>query len=75
VNVNCKGRADLKSNQTRAAPLFTRTHNMADFNAIAHQFTEFYYSTFDTNRANLAPLYVSPTLSSFCQRPLRAALI
>jgi hypothetical protein len=34
---------------------------MADFNAIAEQFTTFYYSTFDTNRANLAPLYVSFT--------------
>lgn len=31
---------------------------MADFNSIAKQFTEFYYNTFDTNRANLASLYV-----------------
>ena len=42
---------------------------MADFNAVAQQFTNFYYSTFDSNRANLAPLYVgflffSPTPSS-----------
>jgi len=31
---------------------------MADINAVAKQFTDFYYSTFDTNRSNLAPLYV-----------------
>nr|VWO99288.1 Uncharacterized protein [Ganoderma boninense] len=30
---------------------------MADINAIAKQFTDFYYSTFDTNRAGLASLY------------------
>jgi hypothetical protein len=34
------------------------TNNMADINAISKQFTEFYYSTFDSNRANLGPLYV-----------------
>ncbi|KAH9056753.1 nuclear transport factor 2 [Lactarius vividus] len=33
---------------------------MADINAIAKQFTEFYYNTFDSNRANLAPLYSLP---------------
>jgi hypothetical protein len=31
---------------------------MADINAVAKQFTDFYYSTFDSNRATLAPLYV-----------------
>jgi hypothetical protein len=31
---------------------------MADINAVAEQFTGFYYLTFDSNRANLAPLYV-----------------
>ena len=36
---------------------------MADINAIAKQFTDFYYQTFDTDRAGLAPLYVCPTLS------------
>ncbi|KAG8831260.1 Nuclear transport factor 2 [Serendipita sp. 399] len=30
---------------------------MADVNAIAQQFVEFYYSTFDANRSNLASLY------------------
>lgn len=31
---------------------------MADISAIAKQFTDFYYQTFDSNRANLKPLYV-----------------
>ncbi|KAJ6115777.1 hypothetical protein N7523_006194 [Penicillium sp. IBT 18751x] len=31
---------------------------MADFSTIAQQFVEFYYQTFDTNRAGLAPLYL-----------------
>lgn len=31
---------------------------MADINAIARQFTDFYYSTFDSNRAGLQSLYV-----------------
>lgn len=31
---------------------------MADINAIATQFTTFYYTTFDSDRANLASLYV-----------------
>jgi hypothetical protein len=31
---------------------------MADINSIAKQFTDFYYSTFDRNRAELSPVYV-----------------
>lgn len=31
---------------------------MADINAIAKQFTDFYYQTFDSNRAGLQALYV-----------------
>jgi len=31
---------------------------MADFAAIAKQFVQYYYNSFDTNRASLAPLYV-----------------
>ena len=31
---------------------------MADINAVAQQFTTFYYQTFDSNRSNLGPLYV-----------------
>lgn len=39
---------------------------MADINAIAKQFTDFYYSQFDTDRAGLRSLYVSglPSLIS-----------
>lgn len=29
---------------------------------VAEQFTKFYYDTFDRNRADLAPLYVSSTV-------------
>lgn len=36
---------------------------MADINAIATEFTKFYYSTFDNNRAQLLSLYVRPDLS------------
>jgi hypothetical protein len=32
---------------------------MADMQAIAGEFTKFYYQTFDTGRANLITLYVS----------------
>ncbi|KIY48332.1 nuclear transport factor 2 [Fistulina hepatica ATCC 64428] len=38
---------------------------MADINAIASQFTTFYYSTFDANRANLAPLYRDQSMLTF----------
>ncbi|PAV23318.1 nuclear transport factor 2 [Pyrrhoderma noxium] len=40
---------------------------MADFNynAIAQQFTQFYYSTFDTDRAQLAPLYRPDSMLTF----------
>lgn len=31
---------------------------MADINTVAKQFTDFYYNTFDTNRASLQSLYV-----------------
>ncbi|KAJ4546469.1 Nuclear transport factor 2 [Exophiala dermatitidis] len=34
---------------------------MADFQTIAQQFVEFYYKTFDTDRAQLAALYVCTT--------------
>lgn len=35
---------------------------MADINAIAQQFTQFYYNTFDTDRASLQSLYVRLSL-------------
>jgi hypothetical protein len=31
---------------------------MTDINAIAQQFTDFYYQAFDSNRSGLGPLYV-----------------
>jgi len=42
-----------------AASTSTSTITMADINSIAKQFTDFYYSSFDSNRATLLPLYVS----------------
>lgn len=38
---------------------------MADYSAIAQQFVQFYYSTFDTNRQALFPLYNSESMLSF----------
>ncbi|TNY21599.1 nuclear transport factor 2 [Rhodotorula diobovata] len=38
---------------------------MADINAIAKQFTDFYYQTFDADRKNLAPLYRDHSMLSF----------
>jgi hypothetical protein len=38
---------------------------MADINAIASQFTKFYYSTFDSDRSNLGSLYVSSLITQF----------
>ncbi|CAD6571893.1 MAG: Nuclear transport factor 2 [Alectoria sarmentosa] len=38
---------------------------MGDFNAIAQQFTEFYYNTFDQNRTNLAALYRDNSMLTF----------
>ena len=38
---------------------------MADINAIAQQFIDFYYQAFDSNRSGLSPLYVRrPIVSS-----------
>lgn len=36
---------------------------MADITVIAKQFVDFYYQTFDTNRANLHSLYVRRDLA------------
>ncbi|CDH59895.1 ntf2p [Lichtheimia corymbifera JMRC:FSU:9682] len=38
---------------------------MADFNAVAKAFVEFYYQTFDTGRQNLAPLYRPESMLTF----------
>ncbi|KOC16292.1 putative nuclear transport factor NTF-2 [Aspergillus flavus AF70] len=38
---------------------------MADFTAVAQQFVEFYYKTFDENRASLAGLYRDNSMLTF----------
>ncbi|KAL1984167.1 hypothetical protein VTN96DRAFT_9388 [Rasamsonia emersonii] len=38
---------------------------MTDFNSVAQQFVQFYYKTFDENRANLAPLYRDQSMLTF----------
>ncbi|KAF8509560.1 nuclear transport factor 2 [Gautieria morchelliformis] len=44
---------------------------MADINAISKQFTEFYYTTFDSNRASLAPLYRETSMLSWEGSPFQ----
>ncbi|EAU88089.1 nuclear transport factor 2 [Coprinopsis cinerea okayama7 len=46
---------------------------MADINAIAKQFTEFYYTTFDTNRSNLLSLYRDSSMLSWEGAPIQGA--
>ncbi|KAF8061609.1 nuclear transport factor 2 [Lyophyllum atratum] len=46
---------------------------MADINAIAEQFTTFYYTTFDSNRANLGPLYRTESMLSWEGTPIVGA--
>ncbi|GLB35438.1 putative nuclear transport factor 2 (NTF2) [Lyophyllum shimeji] len=46
---------------------------MADINAIAKQFTDFYYQTFDTNRAGLQSLYRDQSMLSWEGSPLVGA--
>ncbi|BGP13765.1 hypothetical protein JCM10213_006403 [Rhodosporidiobolus nylandii] len=38
---------------------------MADINAIAKQFTDFFYQTFDSDRSQLAPLYRDHSMLTF----------
>ncbi|KAJ5584510.1 uncharacterized protein N7459_004310 [Penicillium hispanicum] len=38
---------------------------MADFTSIAQQFVQFYYETFDNNRAGLTPLYRDQSMLTF----------
>ncbi|KAF4550936.1 Nuclear transport factor 2 [Elsinoe fawcettii] len=42
---------------------------MGDFQAIAQQFTEFYYKTFDTDRGQLLPLYRDHSMLTFENAP------
>ncbi|KAJ6500589.1 nuclear transport factor 2 [Mycena sanguinolenta] len=46
---------------------------MADINAIALQFVDFYYQTFDSNRANLTPLYRDNSMLTFEGDPIVGA--
>jgi hypothetical protein len=46
---------------------------MADFNSIAQQFVQFYYTTFDTNRAGLFPLYTPESMLTFEGEQFRGA--
>jgi len=44
---------------------------MADINAIALQFTEFYYQAFDSNRAGLHSLYRDTSMLTFEGTPIQ----
>ncbi|KAI0747602.1 nuclear transport factor 2 [Daedaleopsis nitida] len=46
---------------------------MADINAIAKQFTDFYYTTFDTNRVGLQSLYRDVSMLSWEGTPILGA--
>ncbi|KAI0274368.1 nuclear transport factor 2 [Russula aff. rugulosa BPL654] len=44
---------------------------MADINAVAQQFTTFYYQTFDSNRSGLGPLYRDTSMLTFEGTPIQ----
>jgi len=44
---------------------------MADINAVAQQFTNFYYQTFDSDRSNLGPLYRDTSMLTFEGSPIQ----
>jgi len=44
---------------------------MADINSVAKQFTDFYYNTFDRDRAGLAPLYRPESMLSWEGTPIQ----
>ncbi|KAJ4305257.1 Nuclear transport factor 2 [Kalmusia sp. IMI 367209] len=46
---------------------------MGDFQAIADQFVNFYYDTFDKNRSGLTALYRGHSMLTFEQQPVRGA--
>jgi len=46
---------------------------MADLNGLAKQFTEFYYSTFDTNREGLQSLYRDVSMLTWEDKPFQGA--
>ncbi|KAF9484889.1 nuclear transport factor 2 [Pholiota conissans] len=46
---------------------------MADFNTIAKQFVDFYYSTFSTNRSGLKALYRDHSMLTFEGSPIQGS--
>jgi len=44
---------------------------MADINAVAEQFTTFYYQSFDSNRSSLGPLYRDTSMLTFEGAPIQ----
>ncbi|KAK5060035.1 Nuclear transport factor 2 [Exophiala bonariae] len=44
---------------------------MGDFQTIAQQFVDFYYKTFDTDRAQLAALYKDSSMLTFEKEPFQ----
>jgi len=46
---------------------------MEDINSIAKQFTDFYYQTFDSNRAGLQPLYRDTSMLTWEGAPIQGA--
>ncbi|CEG68727.1 Putative Nuclear transport factor 2 [Rhizopus microsporus] len=46
---------------------------MADINALASQFVNFYYETFDSNRSNLQGLYRDNSMLTFEGAPVQGA--
>ncbi|KAL0070578.1 Nuclear transport factor 2 [Marasmius tenuissimus] len=46
---------------------------MGDINAIAKQFTDFYYSTFDSNRSQLSSLYRDHSMLTWEGNPYQSA--
>ncbi|WPH02034.1 Nuclear transport factor [Acrodontium crateriforme] len=46
---------------------------MSDFEAVAKQFVEYYYKTFDTDRTALAPLYADNSMLTFEAAPVQGA--
>ncbi|KAL9112161.1 MAG: hypothetical protein Q9227_003538 [Pyrenula ochraceoflavens] len=46
---------------------------MADFQAIAKQFVEFYYKTFDSDRQQLASLYRDASMLTFEANPVQGS--
>jgi len=46
---------------------------MGDFQAIAQQFVDFYYKTFDAERSNLAALYRDKSMLTFEAQPFQGS--